>query len=205
MTDGLQGLRDDVAFMRALAEEGRSAPMIGGSMMASAGLIFGIASLVFYAELTGALDLPGTGLIWLVAMVLYAVIGISIILRIRRQPGYNAAANQATGAAWSSVGYTIFAVWVAFALATVRTGEEVIMYMFSPVIIALYGLAWSVAAAIARKPWMHAIAITAFVAAAATAWYAGEPEMFLVYTAALVLTALAPGLYLMRLARPPAA
>lgn len=201
MTDGLQGLREDLAFMRGLAEEGRNAPMIGGSMLAWAGLIFGAASLVFYAELSGAIDPPGSGLVWLVAMILYAVIGTTIVVRIRSQPGYMAPRNQATGAAWSSVGYAIFAIWIAFALASVRTGEEVIMFMFAPVILALYGLGWSVAASLSPKAWLKAAAGAAFVSAIATAWYAGEAEQFLVYAAALVLTALIPGLVLMRRAR----
>ena len=201
MTDGMQELRDDVAFMRALAEEGRRAPPIGGSMLAWAGLIFGAASLVFYAELKGALELPGSGLVWLVAVVLYAVIGTLTVLHIRRQPGYGGTRNKAMGAAWSAVGYTIFAVWVAFALAAFRTGEEVIMFIFSPMILALYGLGWAVAAAISDAKWPGAVAGLAFVSAAATAWYAGKPELFLVYAAALLLTALLPGLYLMRQAR----
>lgn len=205
MTDGIQGLREDVAFMRGLAEEGRKAPMVGGSMLAWAGLVFGAASLVFYAELRGAIDPPGAGLVWLLAMGAYAVLGTATVLRLRKQPGYGATRNQAMGAAWSAVGFAIFAIWAAFAVATFRTGEEVIMYMFSPVILALYGLGWSVAAALSAAKWLKAVAGASFAFAVATAWYAGRPELFLVYAAALILTALLPGLLLMRQARAEAA
>ena len=201
MTDGLQGLREDVAFMRALAEEGRAAPITGGSMMAAAGLIFSIASLVFYAELTGAIDPPGSGLIWLVAMVVYAIAGTFIVRRLMAQPGYAVARNRATGVAWSAIGYAIFAIAVCFAVGASRTGQGAILSMFAPVILALYGSAWSVAGLLSRAAWLGGVAATAFVSAVVTAWFANQPEQFLVYAAALVLTALFPGLYLMRQAR----
>jgi hypothetical protein len=201
MTDGLQSAREDLAFLRGLAEEGRNTPLIGGSMLAWAGLIFGLASLVFYAELTRTIDPPGSGLVWLLAIILYAVIGTATVVRLRRQSGSQGTRSKALGSAWSSVGYAIFAIWLAFAAASFRTGEEVIMYMFSPVIMALYGLCWSVAASLSPKTWLKAAAGASFIAAVATAWYAGEPEQFLVYAIALILTTLIPGLMLIREAR----
>jgi len=201
MTDQMQTLRDDVAFLRGLAEQGRDAPLLGGAMLAWAGLIFGVASLVFYAELTRAIDPPGSGLVWLVAIVAYGVVGTLTVLRLRRRPGYQAPRNQASGAAWSAVGYAIFAIWAAFAVATYRTGEEVIMLMFAPVILALYGAGWSVAATVSPAPWLKLTAGAAFVSAAVMAWFTGEAEQFLIYAAALVLTALLPGLLLIRQAR----
>ena len=51
----LQSVKDDIAFMRALATEGRSAPLLGGAIMIAAGLIFAAASLTHYAvAVTGA-------------------------------------------------------------------------------------------------------------------------------------------------------
>ena len=41
MTDQNQAIRDDIAFMRALAEEGRQTPLLGGSVLVAVGLIFG--------------------------------------------------------------------------------------------------------------------------------------------------------------------
>ena len=40
MTDQ-DAIRDDIAFMRALAEEGRNGPLVGGPMLLAAGLSFG--------------------------------------------------------------------------------------------------------------------------------------------------------------------
>src|SRR5206468_3183050 len=39
---------DNIAFMRALAEEGRNAPFVGGPIMLAAGLCFGSASLAVW-------------------------------------------------------------------------------------------------------------------------------------------------------------
>ena len=45
--DQMQNVKDDIAFMRALAAEGQRTPMLGGAIMAAAGVIFAIASLAF--------------------------------------------------------------------------------------------------------------------------------------------------------------
>jgi len=51
----MQSVRDDIAFMRALAEEGRSTPLLGGAIMLTAGLVFGGASLAhFIISISGA-------------------------------------------------------------------------------------------------------------------------------------------------------
>ena len=48
MTDQNHAIRDDIAFMRELAEEGRQAPIVGGSILLASGLSFGTASLAIW-------------------------------------------------------------------------------------------------------------------------------------------------------------
>ena len=45
--DQMQNVKDDIAFMRALAAEGQRTPLLGGAIMAAAGVIFAIASLAY--------------------------------------------------------------------------------------------------------------------------------------------------------------
>ena len=40
--DQMQSVHDDIAYMKALAQEGRQAPLLGGFILISAGLIFGL-------------------------------------------------------------------------------------------------------------------------------------------------------------------
>lgn len=210
MTDGLQNLRDDVAFMRGLAEQGGAAPLLGGSILAAAGALFAPASLAHWAVLSRRIDLEApaaalaVNLIWFTAAAAFLVALFALKHRLRATPGAYRGANQTFSTAMHGVGLSSFALWGAFVVASVRTGEWVIMDMFSVVILALYGGAWVVAAAVSRRRWLNLVASAAFVLAVATAWLIGRPEFYLAYAAALVLTALVPGLVLTRQARAAA-
>ncbi|MDP8915737.1 MAG: hypothetical protein M3M95_00760, partial [Pseudomonadota bacterium] len=72
------------------------------------------------------------------------------------------------------------------------------MFMISPVILALYGAAWSVAGAMTGKTWIKATAGASLLLAIGVAWLTGEAEQPLAYAAALFLVALLPGLVLLR-------
>ena len=58
MSEHIDTLKDDIAFMRALAQEGRRAPLLGGALLLAAGLLFSAASLVSWAMSAGLIVLP---------------------------------------------------------------------------------------------------------------------------------------------------
>lgn len=198
--DKIQTLKDDIAFMRALAQEGSSAPLLGGSILVAAGLIFGAASIAHWAVVAGVLVVtpwvfPG---IWFGALVLFLVALTVLNRRIRRRPGANSPGNKASGVAWASVGWTIFAIGVSLMIIAVRTGSEAVMLVFPSLILGLYGMGWSVAAAMSGKRWIWLTAIGAYAATLLVAWFAAEPTVYLAYAGALVLLAALPGFVLMR-------
>ena len=200
MSDQMQSLREDVAFMRGLAEEGRNAPLEGGDILVAAGLFYGGASLTQYAAMKGLVDPDVSNWSWLVASALFGLALFASIRRTRREGGPRGA-NRATDAAWTGLGFAIFAIFGAFVLASVRTQEWVIMFMIAPVILGLYGAAWSVAGAITGKAWIKAVAGASLLLALAVAALTGTAEQSLAYAAALVLVALLPGIVLLRRAR----
>lgn len=200
MTDQMQGLREDVAFMRGLAEEGRNAPLLGGDISVAAGLIYGAASFATYAGIEGVFGLTpeGIGWVWLAASVIF---GLALLVSIRRQKGEHGvetAANRANSAAWGGAGMAIFALFGGFFLAAYRTDEWIVMTMLAPVILALYGAAWGVAGAMTGRTWNKGVAGLSLVLSLVTAWFAGSAEQWLVYGVALLLTAFFPGLVMLR-------
>lgn len=203
MTDGLQGLRDDVAFMRGLAEQGRNAPLLGGSVLVAAGAVFAPASLAHWAVVSDRWDLPRSGLavIWVAAVAVFLVALFTSKSRMRGQADASSRNNQASGAVWTGVGLASFALWGAFMIASVRTGEFVIMDMFAVIILALYGAGFSVAGALSGQAWLKAVAGAAMLLAVGLALLVGRPEQYLLYALALVLVALVPGLVMIRQAR----
>lgn len=202
MTDNqIQDLKADIAFMKALAQDGQQTPLLGGAILVAAGLIFGLAAVAHWALMTGRLDL-GTPwaplIIWGGALVLF--FGALTVVRrgLAGKPGASSPGNRAAGTAWTSVGWTIFSLSGAIAVIGYKTHSPMITAIFPSLILALYGGGWSVAAAMARKTWLWMTAIGSYVAAVVVAWFCTSPLIFLVYAGALLLLAVLPGLMLMR-------
>jgi len=201
MTDEkIQTLKDDIAFMKALAQEGGSAPLLGGSILVAAGLIFGAASVVHWAVVTGVLAVSPWAFPDHLVRRPWSVPGRPGHPQppFARPAGANSPGNRATGVAWAAVGWTIFVIGVSLMIIAVRTRSEAVMLVFPSLILGLYGMGWSVAAAMSGKRWIRMTAIGAYAATLLVAWFAAEPAVYLAYAGALVLLAALPGYVLMR-------
>jgi hypothetical protein len=203
MNERLSALESDIGYLKALAAEGSPATLVGGSIMATAGIIFGLASLGQWAGLAGYLPrLDGWifPLVWAASLVAFFVAMAMIVRRLGPHKSGDAA-NRAVSAAWTGVGFTIFAMFVCASLVVWRTRSDAPLMMLPSIVLALYGLAWTVAARLTRTGWIWAAALGSYAAAALVAVMAGDASVYLVYAAALLLLATAPGLALMRAAR----
>lgn len=206
MTDTNEDPAADIAWMRRLAEEGAGAPMQGASILMSAGLIYGAASLFYWAEITDRVQIGGsvTGVGWLVATGIFLVTLFLIIARLKRQGGVMTASNRATATVWSALGWGIFALFLSMAALGWRTGEQgalIAMSLSSSIIMVFYGIAWAVSAAMHRSRVLWGLAIGSFASAPLLAAFTGQAEQYLAYAAALFLLMAVPGFLLMRQAR----
>jgi hypothetical protein len=196
----LQSVRDDIAFMRALAEEGSQVPMLGGGITAAAGLIFGLASVVHWLIQSEILRVNewffmGT---WVGAGVLFGIVCTLLIRRTRAQAGANSVVNKATGSAWSAVGFAIFTTFLGMLAIFYATKNDGVFYIFPVMILALYGAAWTVAADLTGKGWLRVVALASFAGAVVMGLLTNHPMQMLAYAAALILLAFVPGVILMR-------
>ncbi|MBX7248784.1 MAG: hypothetical protein K1X35_06970 [Caulobacteraceae bacterium] len=199
--DQIQSVKDDIAFMRALAAEGQRTPLLGGSILAAAGLIFGVASLAYWALLTGILQLPhgwGSFGIWMGALAIFFGVLAVLNRRIGGKPGARSPANKASGAAWSAVGFSIFALALGYGFAGWRLQSEDVMMTFPSVIFALYGAGWAVASAMSAKKWLWWVALGSWAMSPVLGWFAGQDALYLVYAAGLFGLTLIPGVVLLR-------
>src|SRR5690606_16323821 len=116
--DQMQNVRDDIAYMRAMAEEGRKAPLLGAAILISAGLIFSVASLLAWAGQTGVggMTVEAANWGWLGAMALFFVVLSYFSHRMRGRPGMMAPVNRAAGTAWMGVGLAIFVMALSMAV-----------------------------------------------------------------------------------------
>ncbi|MGV8929861.1 MAG: hypothetical protein ACOH1E_08910 [Brevundimonas sp.] len=207
MTDHHEDQVADIAWMRRLAEEGAGTPMQGASILMSAGLIFGSASLIHWAQISGLIgEVPGpvTGLIWLIATGVFFVVMAFLLRGLKRKGGVVTAGNRASSTTWSALGWGIFALFASLGVLGWRLGEEAALMglALSPsIIMVFYGIGWAVSATMYRNRTLWWLAIGSFLAAPVLAWMAGDSAQYLAYAAALFLLMALPGWLLMRQAR----
>lgn len=206
MTEHTEDPAADIAWMRRLAEEGAEAPMQGASILMSAGLIYGAASLFHWAQISGVFPTSGVaiGIGWLAATGLFLLTLVVVLPRLKRERGVTTAGNRASATVWSALGWGIFALFLSMAALGWRTGEEgalLAMSLSISAIMVFYGIGWAVTAAMYRSRALWGLAIGSFVAAPLLASLTGMDEQYLAYAAALFLLMALPGFLLMRSAR----
>ncbi len=201
MSDGDRAM-DDIAFMRALAEEGQDAPLRSGPVLLASGLIFGVTSASVWAAsaagmITRAWAYPA---IYLVASISFMLVLQSLKKRVGT--GAASAANRATRIAWSAVGAAIWTMAIALMLQSWRTGDWRVMTAFPSIVFAVYGAAWMIAAFMSRLRWLWLVALTSFALALVLGWVAPDPmTLYGVFSAGIFAVVAAPGLALTLQAR----
>ena len=206
MNDHLRALEQDIGFLKALAVEGRPTTLIGGSLLIAAGVTFAIASLAQWAGMTGLVHV-GSGwfypAVWGISLVAF-FIELTVIIRRMGPQRKGDAVNRAIGAAWTGVGFSIFALFICATIIAWRTQSDAPAMMLPSVILAMYGLCWSMAASLTGTRWIWAAAIGSYAGAVIVAILCRETVLYLVYAGALIALAAIPGYILVRAARAAA-
>ncbi|MGO4410200.1 MULTISPECIES: hypothetical protein [unclassified Brevundimonas] len=198
--DQVQSVHDDIAYMKALAQEGRQAPLLGGSILISAGLIFGLASIFAYGIDSGIIAVAPVAyaILWGGAMLAFFAVLMWQIRRSCYKPGAKSAANRAASAGWMGVGLGVFVMSLSMAVIGWKTHSAIPSLIFPSLIFALYGSGWAVSATMSDQKWQWKLAIACWIAAPLIAFLSGSPLMWLAYAAGLFLFALLPGVLLVR-------
>jgi hypothetical protein len=192
MTDDIQSLRDDIAYLKALADGGQGRETSGGVLLMGAGLLFGGASLFQWLAMERLLPIGPdvANLSWLIATLLFLGLLIGMKLRWRSE----GSSGGAGGYAWQGVGMGCFFIFVALAIATWRTQNMLLVFFAPSIIFILYGAAWTAVGAALRKGWVQITGWASFIAAGITAWFIGQAVSYLIYAVGLMLLAFLPGL-----------
>jgi hypothetical protein len=199
MKPDVQTLKDDVAFIRALAEDSRGGAIVrDGATLIAAGAIFGITMLLYWLASAGVLSMPGIDWLWIGASATFL---IALVL-IQRGDTRRAVASRALRAAWSGVGAGVIVGGAAFGIGAWRLGLPVVAAGGFPIVLlTLYGAAWGVAFAVVRRGWFALVAGGCFAAALACGWFFGRSEEWLVLSVALLVLVATPGAVIMHQAR----
>ncbi len=180
-----------VAFAPLSPAAAPTLAVAAGRNLIAAGAIFGAANLFQWSVLSGTSHLhpAALSLSWPVAVALFIV-----LIRRLRGLGGEPALRAASWSRWSIAAQIGTAL--SLAAASALLGDWELMRWMSPVGLAFYAIAYSVAVIRGGPRWLALIALGATVAASAVAMLIGTPEQYLAYAGGLAAFALLPGLAL---------
>ena len=194
----------ELATLRALAEEGRNRPLLGGTHFVVWGCAIAIASLTHMAIVTGALPWPPLSLagVWLALMT-----GAAIVARVAtksRKP-QNTVGNRVEHEVWRAGG-SVLAVTslaiLAFAyLQMGRTGSPDAFRLFAmlpPLTFGVYAIALAASAAAARADYLRPYAALSVAFLVLTTLLAGDVWQIAAQAAGALTVSVLPGFILIR-------
>lgn len=201
-----QELLDDLAYARTLAEEGRHAPLLGGSFLVFWGLLNLTAYLGHWALLEGLAPRAG-GIGFAILWAGYggiASLGSALLgRRMHGKPGHSAIGVRAEKAIWRGVGLALAVISLASIGRMFLDQDGQAPNAIMGPAFALFGAALTAIAAMSGEKWLWPFALLAYAAAALLGLFANEPWAYVLAAAANVVVLCVPGFMLMR--REPSA
>ena len=198
MTDQIQTIREDLAFMKALANDEGRIPAIFGWHMLAAGLIYGVPIIPAWAIARGLLDLPmvWSSLVSLISTVVYLPVVIVLSLKGRRLAPAEATGRQFL-AGWAAVGLTTMVILAVIFIAAARLHEPRMWQVWTALCFALYGAAWLVVAITRRSGAWFLVAAGSYATAVVNACFISTPDVILGCGIGIIVWLAGPGLVIL--------
>ncbi|HYD36750.1 MAG TPA: hypothetical protein VEA60_04000 [Allosphingosinicella sp.] len=195
-----ESTREDLRYVRQLAESGAHAPLLGGRFMAWWGLLLTAAYVAHHLALTGAIG-DGTS-IFLVIWGAFGLLGLGGQLLLARsmpaKAGAGSAGNRASRVAWCTAGLAIASMVAGATAAATRSAGPAAFDWIVPVAFAVYACALVVTGALARSRVTMAAGAGAIAMVGLFTALILSPDRYLVAAGGVLLTVLVPGLLLLR-------
>ncbi|HYG28932.1 MAG TPA: hypothetical protein VD887_01835 [Allosphingosinicella sp.] len=192
--------REDIQYVRQLAESGAHAPLLGGRFMVWWGLLLTGAYTAHHFALEGAFGDGKT--IFAAIWAAFALLGMAGQLVLARsmgpKSGSGSAGNRASRSVWTAAAFAIAAMVVGVAVAARSGAGPATFDWIVPVAFAVYACALTVTGSLARNTITMAAGAGAVVMVGLYTALILAPERYLLAAAGVFLTVLVPGLLLLR-------
>lgn len=198
MSEDIRRIREEISFIRELAEDDGSVQRASGMGLFVAGCVFGLAALRAFAIGRGWLHWPEALLPWDAPALFFLVLLPALALRSRRRAPRAVAINATSRAVWAGwaavgVGYAVAAL--SLSLAGVHAAASIVF--------AFWGCGWLIAAAAYRRGSYLTVALGCYVVAPVMGLLAGGRYEALLMAVALWLLVALPGLLVIKQAQTP--
>ncbi|HEX8654870.1 MAG TPA: hypothetical protein VF693_06585 [Allosphingosinicella sp.] len=200
MTEAAAPSREDIQYVRQLAESGAHAPLLGGRFLVWWGLLLTGAYTIHHFALRGAIGDGRT--IFATIWIGFALLGIAgqLVLARSMQPkaGSGSAGNRASRSVWTAAAFAIASMVLGTAIAAKNGAGPATFDWIVPVAFAVYACALIVTGSLARNKVTIVAGAGAVVMVGLFTALILAPERYLLAAAGVFLTVLVPGLLLLR-------
>jgi hypothetical protein len=193
MNDHVTAVPREFEFREALAQERGDMPYHFGAQLLVPGLLYGVTTLVAWAMLSGALDLPSSWMDWLWIPGTLIYVPILLLLRHRARSIIAGEGARIWAAAWTSMGIMSLVVLIALVMARGRINAPFLL-LWPPIAFALYGGAWATVGIVRRRFSYGFVAGGAFVTAVACAMLISTPAQWLAMGIGILVWVAGPGI-----------
>jgi hypothetical protein len=194
-------LADDLAYVRTIAEEGRQAPLLGGSFFIFWGVLNAVAWSAQWALLHGLLFQNPTwhfAVLWAGYGVIAGIGMAALGGRVRTLPGRSSVGNRVEAAAWTGAGIGIGATALGAIGRMAMTGDTLAVDVIAPAAFVLFGAALMITGMISKERWLSAYATLSYCLGLLFWLFLSADWFYLAAAGGATVTLLAPGLILLR-------
>jgi hypothetical protein len=191
--------RDDLAFLRALAEGGGESQRGTGIALVLGGLLYGLQCFVAGAQAYGWVQLSDAVMtVFSIGITVAFLVSISWMSWLGRNAPQGGVVARALSAAFASAGTATLSMLCVFASVAIRDKSLTIWLLYPCAVFALQGAAWMVAWMLRRRGWLGVVALGWFASAIVLAQTIDTPLYPMIAGVALVLFMAVPGAVMMR-------
>ncbi len=190
-------LKDDIGWIKQIAEEGKNTPIKGTVIGVWWGIISFIVMIIHWAVLKSYLPLSidYIGWVWLGYVVIGNIGTFILIKNLKSVPEFNSINSRLAGATWmlASAGILTFSIGVVIAVF----GYDLPYWIFNiilPVALICYGIANGVVATLTNSKAGGFIAVISFISALIMFPFLLSPTVYLIAAFAILLIGTMPAI-----------
>ncbi len=204
MSDKIDTIRDDLAFMKAVASDDGRMPRLVGAHFLAAGLIFGLPLFPVWATLRGFLDLPHGWTSWVSvwSTIVYVPVAVWFSWKLRGAPKPAGPSARAFGAVWGGIGLTTLVILFVIFRAAWSLHVPLMWQVWTAICFSLYGAAWLGVSIVRLDRRWALVAAGSYLTAIVNGLLIGGPDVLLGCAIGIILWLGLPGLVMLLSPRP---